>query len=196
MRRRYTLRNRRRFLSESRRRRLTEGRRRFRSQNLTAGSDEFDEEISNFAEDEIYALEQTDTPGCDIVMLMTEEANQRGYWKDGREASDFLEKYQDEAIKAIKYFIFEFGEDQFARFFDISEEDTYDYYDRLGKVDYYNLIIDKGDGPKLTFFMLQYGLEQIVSQMDCVQEVWNETIEIDEDFIDRFVSELPYKQDY
>lgn len=192
----YTLRNRRRFLSESRRRCLTEGRRRFRSQNLTAGSDEFDEEISNFAEDEIYGLEYTDTPGSEIVMLMTEDANRRGYWKDGRNAREFLEKYRSEAIKAIKYCIFEFGEDQFAGYFNIDEEDTYEYYDRLGEVDYYNLIIDKGEGPKLTYFMLQYGLEQIVSQMDCVQEIWNETIEIDRDFIDRFVAELPYQQDY
>lgn len=78
---------------------------------MTAGSDEFDEEISNFAEDEIYGLEYTDTPGSEIVMLMTEDANRRGYWKDGRNAREFLEKYRSEAIKAIKYCIFEFGED-------------------------------------------------------------------------------------
>lgn len=42
----------------------------------------------------------------------------------------------------------------------------------------------------MTFFMLYYGVDEIVPQLSCVEEVWDEKFEIDEDFVENFKREL------
>lgn len=166
----------------------------------------FQKEIVDFLES-IEDYEGNTIYGCDLVHELTLDENNNGAWVIYIDrANDFVNRFREDATKCIEYYRDNFGAEFIDAKLEIGEygepwevfADKYEY-DEDGEIisepefDDIDLIIANNKSELLTFFMLYYGVEQIVPQLPCVEESWNDEIEIDRAFIDRFLSELKGK---
>lgn len=57
-------------------------------------------------------------------------------------------------------------------------------------IDDIDRVIKNNKSEVFTFFMLYYGVGALMSELDCVSEIWNDRTEITPEFIERFIDEL------
>lgn len=167
----------------------------------------FQEEIVDFLVDRIENFEDTTSYGCDLVHELTLDENNNGAWVIYIDrANDFVNQFREDAERCIEYYRSDFGADFIDKKLEIGEygepwevfADEYEY-DEDGDIisepefDDIDLIIANNKSELLTFFMLYYGVNQVVPYLPCVEESWNDEIEIDRAFIGRFLSELKGK---
>lgn len=129
---------------------------------------EFEQDIKDFLYERLWAYEENSFHGCDLRIELTEEENIDGCWK----------MYYDEAEKYI-------GE----RWDDASE--TYEYYiDNFGN-DFAPKLNPFGrNSCMFTFFMLQYGVDEILSRSKFIDDHWDEEIKLTEETIETILSEI------
>lgn len=164
----------------------------------------FEQEIKDFLYDRIGEMEGSSVEGADLVHELTLDENNTGAWVIyTAKANDFVEKYRTDALDTIAYYRDNFGADFIDEKLGLGEygepwevfADDY-VYDEDGNVisepdfDDIDLLIANGKSEVMTFFMLYYGVDLIVPQLPCVEEVWDEEFEIDEDFVERFKREM------
>lgn len=149
--------------------------------NMTA---KFQQEIVNFLKENINYFKGRKIYGGDLCHELTMDENNNGAWEIYTEkANAFVKKFRKDARDTIEYYNSNFGEDFLA---DKLGLEPYDLYSKR----IIKLIIDSGNSSLFTFFMLYYGVDEIVPQLSCVSENWDEAVLIDQDFIDTFIAEL------
>lgn len=167
---------------------------------------EFQKEIVDFLKERIESMNGYQKPCCgaDLSHEMTMDENNTGAWIIYvSRANDFVNKFRQDAEKTIAYYRSVYGVDFTDEKLEIGEygnpeeafSDKYVYDDEGDIVtepefDDIDLIIANNKSEVFTFFMLYWGVEQIVNYLPCVNSSWNENITFDDEFTQRFLSEL------
>lgn len=169
---------------------------------------EFQKEIVDFLEERIKEMKGHKTCyGADLTHEMTLDENNTGAWVVYiKRANAFVKHFRKDALDTIAYYRSDFGADFIDEKLEIGEYgEPWEYfeteYDEEGNVvseedyDDIDLILANNNSEILTFFMLYYGVNQIVPFMTCVEENWNKDIFFDDEFIQTFLSELKPAED-
>lgn len=153
----------------------------------------FKEEIIDFLKEKIVQFEGQYICGCDFCHELTLDENNAGCWVMYiSEADNFVEKYREDAEETLKYYRNDFGDDFIDERLGLGEFTEWDEYgdDYDEDDDDIDRVIKNNKSEVFTFFMLYYGVGALMSELDCVSEIWNNRTEITPEFIERFIDEL------
>lgn len=131
-------------------------------------SKEFSKIIEDFIVDELYANGGMTFYGSELAMDLTSEINVNGNYNNMsyKEALDFVFEHSDEA------------------------SETFEYY-----VDMYDMKPNVFESPnKYVVLMIIYGVENILTSSETVNELWNVETELTEDVIKKILNDLDIKE--
>lgn len=149
----------------------------------------FDDKVKEFVVDQLGAYNWDDDEYfvAELSSYLTQDKNNDGGWLLGQEALDLIEDNETEANNTIKHFRDIYGEDSFDQLFDIGDYTQEEDEDKTELE-----IIKEYNADKFTLFMLIYGVETLLEDVDVVRDRWDDRMskEIAGEIIDELGGEF------